>query len=119
MLDIRRGDLATASDGKSFHIRDLESHQFDPGSTESFKHMCTERISLKRNPAVVAGKRGLPVAVPDMTDIPCTPFDSTSGELHAGGGGIGGGLPVELRESLVDGGDVYYRILVEERESPA
>jgi hypothetical protein len=116
-LVIRRGDLLVTSSGEAYHIRDLERYRYDPGSTPSIQSMTVETVSVKRNPAILNGKRGEPQAVAGLEAVKCTPFDSLPGEMHLGGQGLIGGLPSEFLETVIDGGDVYYYAVLERRES--
>ena len=118
-LTILRGDLLVLDENTAYHIRDLEQYDYAPGSTPSLQAECTKTVAVWRNPPVVDGKRSGPAPVTGLEQVKCTPFDATPGELTGTGGqGITSGLPVELLETVIDGGDVYYYALVEKRESP-
>lgn len=111
---IQRGDLLITADGRNYFIRDLEKRSFRFGSTPSMRYMATVSVNVWRNPDVdEQGRRGDPVLV--LSNVKCTPIDATRGELDASA--LSGGMPAETLITFIDGGDVFYRCLLDQRES--
>jgi len=106
MLDIKEGDYLVVGVNE-YPIRSCEEWTWRYGRT--FKRMTTVTASTKRNPAIVSGKRGAPVT--ELTGVKCTPLDPISAELS---NRLELETPHELLVSFADGGNVFYRLVLED-----
>lgn len=114
-LDLRGGDIWVLN-GREYPIRFCKTWKHLPGSTASFRRMCTETASSKRNPAVTGTGRGDPVAL--LSGIKCTPADPTdegTDDVHTRSMTKG---PYQLLSCLVDGGDTFYELFLEDIKKP-
>lgn len=109
-LNIRQGDVLVVGT-KEYPILFCGEFSHESGSTASMKKMCRVTASTKRRPAVVSGKRGDPVT--QIVSMKCTPLDPASAyarelvvrELPQ--------APINILETMVDGGDTFYTLVVE------
>ena len=114
-LDLRGGDILVTG-GREYPIRFCKSWKHGPGSTASFVRQCTETASTKRAPAISSTGRGDPVTV--LTGIKCTPLDPTdegTDDVHVRQMTKG---PYQLLTTLVDGGDTFYELFLEDIKKP-
>lgn len=105
-LDIREGDILVVG-GSEYPIRSCAAWTWGHG--RAMRRLCTVTATTKRNPTVTAGKRGAPVA--KLADLRCTPLDPLTAELAQR---VGLDTPHELLQTYVDGGDMYYELVLEE-----
>jgi len=105
-LDIKEGDVLVVG-ANEYPIRSCEEWSWRYSRT--FRRMATVTASTKRNPALVSGKRGAPVA--NLSGVKCTPLDPISAELA---NRLELETPHELLVSFADGGDVFYRLVLED-----
>jgi hypothetical protein len=110
-LDIKEGDVLVVG-ANEYPIRSCAEWSWRYSRT--FRRMATVTASTKRNPALVSGKRGAPVA--NLTGVKCTPLDPVDPELavklRSGRSDLG--TPHELLVTFVDGGNVFYRLVLED-----
>ena len=106
MLDIKEGDYLVVG-ASEYPIRSCAEWKWRYG--RNFKRMATVTASTKRNPAITSGKRGAPVA--NLTGVKCTPLDPISEDLA---NRLELETPHELLVSFADGGNVFYRLVLED-----
>lgn len=108
-LDIKEGDYLVVG-SKEYPIRFCEEWAWNGGN--GIRRMLRVTASTKRQPAIVDGKRGTPVT--KLSCVKCTPLDSINQyspdirnrrELDT---------PHELLQTVVDGGDVFYQLYLED-----
>ena len=105
-LDLREGDILVVA-GAEYPIRSCAAWEWGHG--RAMQRMCTKTATTKRSPAVSGGKRGVPVT--KLFDLRCTPLDPLTAELAQR---VGLDTPHELLQTYVDGGDVYYELVLED-----
>ena len=105
-LDIKEGDVLVVG-ANEYPIRSCAEWSWR--YSRSFRRMATVTASTKRNPALVSGKRGAPVA--NLTGVKCTPLDPISAELA---NRLELETPHELLVAFADGGNVFYRLVLED-----
>lgn len=106
-LDIREGDILTVG-SVDYPIRSCAEWEWRPGKG-SMKRLCTKTASTKRSPAISGGKRGAPAT--NLTGLSCMPLDPVDAELARR---LAIETPHELKQTVVDGGTVFYQLVVEE-----
>ncbi len=106
MLDLKEGDILVVS-GRDYPIRSCAEWAW--GSGRAARRLMTVTASTKRQPAVVSGKRGAPVA--HLADLTCTPLDPVDAELAKR---MALDAPHEKLQTYVDGGDAYYHLVLED-----
>ena len=105
-LDIREGDMLTVG-GVDYPIRACASWTWRHG--RGIRRMCELEAGTKRSPAVTGGKRSTPVE--HLVGIACTPLDPLTAELAQR---VALDTPHELLQAYVDGGNVYYELVLED-----
>ena len=105
-LDLREGDTLVVG-STEYPIKSCASWRWLYGA--GIARLATETASTKRPPAVVAGKRGAPVTL--LASIQCTPLDPADPEIRQR---LALETPHELLQTFVNGGDVFYHLIVEE-----
>lgn len=106
-LDIREGDLLVAG-GIEYPIRSCADWTWGYYSS-GIRRLLTVTASTKRAPALVDGKRGAPAT--NLTGIKCMPLDPADAEVVQR---LGLETPHELLQTIVDGGDQFYALILEE-----
>ena len=106
MLDIREGDLYVV-DSREYPIRSCAEWAWSYG--RAMRRLCTVTASTKRNPPIVDKKRGVPIT--NLTSIKSTPLDPASAEIQQR---LALNTPMELLQTYVDGGDVFYALILED-----
>lgn len=105
-LDIREGDIFVAG-GKEYPIRSCAEWRWFAG--RSMRRLLRVTASTKRAPAMSGGKRGAPVT--HLTGIRSTPLDPLDPEVAER---LALNTPHELLQTVVDGGDTFYALALEE-----
>lgn len=106
-LDVREGDILVVH-GREYPIRACAEWKWRH-TTRSLRRMLTESCSTMRAPGVVDGKRGAPAV--HLTALPCMPLDPVDAEISRR---MGLETPHELLQTILDGGDVFYSIVLEQ-----
>lgn len=106
MLDVKEGDILVVN-GRDYPIRSCAEWAW--GFGRAARRLMTVTASTKRQPAVVGGKRGTPVA--HLTGLTCTPLDPVDAELVKR---MALDTPHEKLQTYVDGGDAYYHLVLED-----
>lgn len=104
--DIREGDIFEIGN-RSYPIRSCA--EWDWAGGRSIRRLAVKTASTKRNPTLVGGKRGAPT--PQLINIKCTPLDQVDPELRQR---MALNTPHELLQTFVDGGNVYYHLILED-----
>lgn len=105
-LDIREGDILVMS-GTEYPIRSCAEWKW--GAGRAGRRLMNQTASTKRSPVIVSGKRGTPTT--KLSSLRCTPLDPVAPDLAQR---MGLNTPHELLETTVDGGDVFYVLVVED-----
>ena len=79
------------------------------GAGRAGRRLMNQTASTKRSPAIVSGKRGTPTT--NLASLRCSPLDPVAPDLAQR---MGLNTPHELLQTTVDGGDVFYVLVVEE-----
>lgn len=107
-LDIREGDILVMN-SRDYPILFCGVWKAKHGSTPAMQRMCTETASTKRPPAVVGAVRG--DATTNLTSLSVMPLDPVGGrDINVRTLPI---APHEVRRTIVDGGDTFYEVYVE------
>lgn len=107
-LDIFEGDILVV-DGVEYPIRGISRWTSSfPGT--SFNRLATCKASTKRNPEMVAGKRG--AATVNLTGLFCTPLDRPNPDNLQFRADLKS--PYKLRETFIHAAGEYLNLLVEE-----
>lgn len=106
-LDIKEGDILVV-DGAEYPIRSCGEWDW-PYARLGAQRLMTKAATTKRTPAVAGGKRGTPAT--KLTDIRCMPLDPVSPDLRQR---LALDTPHELLQTVVNGGDVFYSLVVED-----
>ena len=106
VLDVREGDFLVV-DGLEFPIRSCAAWTW--GGGRAMRRLLTVTASTKRSPAVSGGKRGAPAT--HLTGVRCMPLDPVDADLAQR---LGLNTPHELMQTVADGGDAFYVLVVEE-----
>ena len=108
-LDIRAGDFLVVG-SQTYPI--LFCGAWDQvRSTVGFRRMCSVTASTKRSPAMVGGTRGEPVT--KLASIKCTPIDPINGKTVNMVVRDLPTAPTDLKECFVDGGAIFYHLVLE------
>jgi len=105
-LDIREGDLYVVG-GNEYPIRSCAEWSWRYG--RAMRRFCTVTASTKRAPGMSGGKRGAPTV--NLTALKSTPIDPVDPEIRQR---LALNTPNELMQTYVDGGDVFYALILEE-----
>ena len=105
-LDLREGDILVVS-AVEYPIRSCAAWDWRYG--RAMRRLLTVTASTKRSPAIVSGKRGTPTT--NLASLRCSPLDPVAPDLAQR---MGLNTPHELLQTTVDGGDVFYVLVVEE-----
>jgi hypothetical protein len=105
-LDIVEGDILVAN-GKEYPIRSCAEWAWGYG--RAMRRLLKVTVSTKRSPAITSGKRGAPAV--KLSGLRCTPIDPADPEVRQR---LALNTPHELLQAFVDGGDVYYHLIVED-----
>ena len=109
-LDIRAGDILVRGT-KENPIVWCGVWEDDGGSDQSMRAMCSVTASTKRNPTIASGKRGDPVT--QIGSMKCTPLDPIGAHTQEMVVRRVPTAPTDLLETIVDGGDTFYHVVVE------
>ena len=109
-LDIREGDYLVVG-AKEYPIRACQEWAWTRQGAGGIRRFATLTASTKRQPVVTDGKRGTPVT--KLTCVKHTPLDpiQTTPEIRER---LDLQTPHELLETYVNGGDVFYRLVLED-----
>lgn len=105
-LDLREGDILVVS-AVEYPIRSCAAWKW--GAGRAGRRLMNQTASTKRSPAMVGGKRG--TATTQLSALRCSPLDPVAPDLAER---MGLNTPHELLQTTVDGGDVFYVLVVEE-----
>lgn len=105
-LDLREGDILVVS-AVEYPIRSCAGWKW--GAGQAGRRLMNQTASTKRSPTMVAGKRGTPTTL--LASVRCAPLDPVAPDLAQR---MGLNTPHELLQTTVDGGDVFYVLVVEE-----
>ncbi|MBP8291476.1 MAG: hypothetical protein KAX65_01810 [Caldilineaceae bacterium] len=105
-LDLREGDILVVS-AVEYPIRSCAAWKW--GAGRAGRRLMNQTASTKRSPAIVSGKRGTPTT--NLASLRCSPLDPVAPDLAQR---MGLNTPHELLQTTVDGGDVFYVLVVEE-----
>lgn len=108
-LDIKEGDYLVVGT-KEYPIRFCEEWAWYAGS--GIKRLLRVTASTKRQPAISGGKRG--AAETKLTGVRCTPLDSINQYSPDIRNRVELNTPHELLQTIVDGGDVFYQLYLED-----
>lgn len=106
MLDVREGDILVVG-GAEYPIRSCASWAWSAG--RAGRRLMASTASTKRSPDIVSGKRGTPVT--QVASMRCSPLDPVAPDLEQR---MGLNTPHELLQTTVDGGDMFYVLVVED-----
>lgn len=109
-LNIREGDILTLG-GKDYPILFCGVWKSRRGSSPAQKRMCSETASTKRNPTISGSKRG--DAVTQIASMKCQPLDPVGVNTREMIVRRVPNAPTDLLETIVDGGDTFYQVVVE------
>jgi len=107
-LDIREGDVLVVA-GTEYPIKACGEWAWGYVHARGMRRMCSATASTKRTPDMSGGKRG-PIA-DHLTGLRCTPLDPVDPNLAQR---LALNTPHELLQSYVDGGDIFYELVVED-----
>ena len=105
-LDLREGDILVVS-AVEYPIRSCAEWKW--GAGRAGRRLMNQTASTKRLPTIVSGKRGS--ATTKLSSLRCSPLDPVAPDLAQR---MGLNTPHELLQTTVDGGDVFYVLVVEE-----
>ena len=105
-LDIREGDIYVVGTNE-YPIRSCAAWAWNAG--RGIKRLLKVDASTKRYPSMSSGKRGAPVA--NLTGLRSTPLDPFSPDLAQR---EALDTPHTLLQTFVDGGDVFYDLVLED-----
>jgi hypothetical protein len=104
-LDIEEGDTLVV-DGVDYPIKACSAWSWTYGRV--MRRLLTVTASTKRTPAMTNGKRGAPTT--KLTNLKCMPLDPASPEIAQR---VALATPHTLLQTVVDGGDVFYELVLE------
>jgi hypothetical protein len=109
-LDIREGDYLTVG-AKDYPIKQCEEWAWDYGS--GMRRFCRVEATTKRRERLAGGKAGEWETI--ETDLLVTPLDPAGGSSVSSRIALREALntPHELLETSVNGGDVFYHLILE------
>lgn len=109
-LDIMEGDYLVVG-LKEYPIRACQEWTWTRPGAAGIRRFATLTASTKRQPAIVGGKRGAPET--KLTGVKHTPLDplTVTPEIRER---FDLQTPHELLETYVNGGDVFYRLVLED-----
>lgn len=105
-LDIREGDYLV-NGTKEHPIKSCAEWAWSYG--RGARRLMTLTVSTKRQPAMVSGKRG--GRTTKLTGLKSTPLDPVNAEIRQR---LPVASPYELLQAFVDGGDVFYHLILED-----
>lgn len=110
-LDIREGDYLVVGE-KSYPIRDCGEWAWDYG--RGMRRLCKVEASTKRRDRLAGGKAGDWETI--ETELLVTPLDPAGGSSVSSRIALREALntPHELLETYVNGGDVFYHLILED-----
>ncbi len=104
-LDIQEGDFLVVA-GQEYPIKACSAWTWRHG--RAMRRFLTVTATTKRTPTVTSGKRGTPTT--KLTDLRCMPLDPASPEVAQR---AGLDTPHTLLQTVVDGGDMFYELVLE------
>ena len=109
-LDIRAGDVLVRGSQEN-PIVWCGVWEDETGSDPSMKAMCSVTASTKRNPTISGSKRCDPTTA--IASMKCTPLDPVGAHTQEMIVRRVPTAPTDLLETIVDGGDTFYHVVVE------
>jgi len=106
-VDVREGDVLVVS-ATDYPIVSCAEWVY-PYSMAGMRRLTTVTASTKRTPAISGGKRG--AAETNVTSLKCTPLDPVDPGLRQR---MALDTPHELLQTFVDGGTVFYHLILED-----
>ncbi|MCB0070684.1 MAG: hypothetical protein KDE20_04465 [Caldilineaceae bacterium] len=106
-LDVREGDILVVS-SVDYPIKACEEWTWGY-ARNGMRRMMTATAGTKRPPAVASGKRGAPAT--KLSNLRCLPLDPIDADLQQR---LALNTPHELLQTVLDGGDTFYRLVVED-----
>jgi len=107
VLDVREGDFLVVG-GREYPVRSC-AEWTDWRGGRGMSRLLSVTASTKRSPAVSGGKRGAPAT--HLTRVRCMPLDPVDADLAQR---MGLNTPHELLQTVADGGDAFYVLVVED-----
>ncbi|MCO5182186.1 MAG: hypothetical protein M9896_19280 [Candidatus Promineofilum sp.] len=107
-LDIREGDVLVVGD-REHPIRSCGEWAWNRSQASGMRRMCSVTAVTMRSPQVVDGKRG--ALATHLRNVRCMPLDPVEPDLAQR---MALNTPHELLQTTVDGGDVFYSLVLED-----